>query len=330
MKCSKPIEGYFLKTRDNLVFEVKGVLHPDDRYIAYLRYVLKGDPKRPRATKLYSLSSRDTYLRKHHPQYLWDSEVLGRVVQSVPKEEVDTTLDPIQHLSALRASSDSVSILERKSTELTELLVERTGVNWDDIGLTGSQLIGVAKPDSDIDLVVYGDKPCRRLYSGIEDCFSTISGMKRYHAESLDRHLEFRWGGLVQHWPILRGIEEQKRLQGVFQDTEFFIRLVKHPDELDQSFGDLRFEHIGRNTLECVVADDCESIFTPCSYEVLSDSVPGLRNVVSYRGRFTEHVHIGENVSVSGRVERVVEVGTGKSHLRVIVGEDSGDFLLPC
>jgi predicted nucleotidyltransferase len=330
MKPSKPVEGYFIKTRDNLVFEVKGVLHPEDRYIAYLRYVLENDVNRPRATKLYSLSSRDSYLRRYHPEYLWESEALGRVLQSVPKEDVDVILDPVERLSSLRNTSDSASVLERKSVDLAEVLGGKTGVEWGDIGLTGSQLVGVAKPDSDIDLVIYGEGPCRKLHSGIEECFSVIPGMRRYDAESLDRHLAFRWGGLVQHWPVLRELEKHKRLQGVFQGTEFFIRLVKRLDELEMSFGDLRFEHIGRETLECVITDDSESIFTPCLYGVSSDSAPNLRNIVSYRGRFTEHVHVGENVTASGRIEKVLEVGTGSSHLQLVVGEDPTDYLLPC
>ena len=38
MTTISPIEGHFLVTEDGLIFEVKGVIHPEERIIAYLRY----------------------------------------------------------------------------------------------------------------------------------------------------------------------------------------------------------------------------------------------------------------------------------------------------
>ena len=35
----RPIEGYFIVTQNDHIFEIKGLLHPKDRLIAYLRYI---------------------------------------------------------------------------------------------------------------------------------------------------------------------------------------------------------------------------------------------------------------------------------------------------
>ncbi|MHA2396502.1 MAG: hypothetical protein ACXAC0_07350, partial [Candidatus Thorarchaeota archaeon] len=66
------VEGYFVITKDNLVFEIKGVIHPRNRVIAYLRYV----PTTGMASdsdigykKVYELTERETYLQNNYPSY---------------------------------------------------------------------------------------------------------------------------------------------------------------------------------------------------------------------------------------------------------------------
>jgi len=56
-------EGYFLTTKENLIFDVKGIAHPSDRIIAFVRYVpiefgLEDKPKRKTHSKLYALADR--------------------------------------------------------------------------------------------------------------------------------------------------------------------------------------------------------------------------------------------------------------------------------
>jgi predicted nucleotidyltransferase len=137
-----PIEGYFIKTTDGLVFEVKGVVHPKDRIIAYLRYVPSQDSKTG-FKKVYNLSEREIYLREKYPDYLWISESHGRVVQSVSRSKTSAILDPVDFLARLR-NSDDITPLEHGTITLVEKLVETIEIGWNDIGLTGSQLVGVA------------------------------------------------------------------------------------------------------------------------------------------------------------------------------------------
>lgn len=317
------IEGFFVKTVEDLVFEIKGVLHPKDRYIAYLRYV-PSDQLDGGFTKIYNLVDRQEFLSNRYPTYLWSSEVHGRVVQSVPHERVVQIFDPVEHLSLLRSGTKRMSALEEKSAEMAEILVKHTSITWTSIGLTGSLLVGNAREDSDIDLVVYGEHSGRSLYKRINRC----PVIERYTGSELERHVEFRWGKLGQDTDVLAEIEQQKRLQGTFNGSEYFIRLVKHPQESAYRFGDRRFDFVEHLVCECTIMDDQHSIFTPCVYDVESASQPSLRQIVSFRGRFTEHVHTGDRVNVRGRMERVTEK-QGRIYTRIVVGESPHDYLLP-
>jgi predicted nucleotidyltransferase len=323
-----PIEGYFVKTTDDLVFEVKGVVHPKNRIIAYLRYVPSSD-SRTGFRKVYNLSEREIYLREKYPDYLWTSESHGRTVQSVPKGKTSTILNPVDFLAQLR-NSDNITPLERETITLTEKLVETTEIRWNDIGLTGSQLVGVATEDSDIDLVVYGLKACRKFYSGLSTMIGNIPEIKRYSGQLLEDHVSFRWETHSLSRPLLLEVEKEKLLQGLIGRYHFFIRLVKTPSDLDYVYGDLSSQMMGYQKVSGKILSSHDSIFTPCEYQVeCDDSKVQLKKLVSYRGRFTEQVSAGDQFEAFGRLESVTDHRTGEQHMRLMLGERPEDYLIP-
>ena len=71
----QPLEGDFIESTDSLIFDVKGLLHPPDRVVAYVRYVphLHGERLREgqRYRKLYDLDERQSFLNKCFRDYLY-------------------------------------------------------------------------------------------------------------------------------------------------------------------------------------------------------------------------------------------------------------------
>jgi predicted nucleotidyltransferase len=319
------VEGYFIITTDGLIFEVKGIVHPRDRVIAYLRYV----PGNGGYRKVYALDEREDYLRSNYASYLWYSEAHGREVQSVPSSKIKSILNPVEHLGNLRNRTGIISSLEQASVDLAEKLVEATGIDWSDIGITGSQLLRIAKKDSDIDLAVFGLDACQRFYLELSRDIVSITGIERYTGTSLDKHVVFRWGAHTELSPILREIEENKVLQGLFKGYDFFVRLVKMPGDLDYVYGDVSFQMKGQQLVSGTVTDDSNSIFTPCEYLVESDVFPSLKRLVSYRGRFTEQVSKGTSFEAQGRLETVTDHKRGNQYLQLVMGELPTDYLIP-
>lgn len=326
------IEGYFVITIDGLVFEVKGIVHPRDRVIAYLRYVPTRNGVSDSDTgyrKVYALDERETYLQNKHPSYLWFSEPHGRVVQSVPNDRIKSILDPVDCLTNLRDRTDKVSNLEQASVNLAEKLVKSTGIEWSDIGITGSQLVGIARKDSDIDLIVYGSEACRKFYSKLSKNIASIVGVEQYAGFLLDEHVSFRWGAHENLKSILREIEQKKVLQGLFEGYHFFVRLVKTPDDFDCVYGDNSFQMRGQQLVSGKVIDNSDSIFTPCEYLVECDEFPNLRKLVSYRGRFTEQISKGMSFKALGRLEIVTGHKENDQYMQLVLGELPTDYLIP-
>lgn len=329
-----PVEGYFIVTKDNHIFEVKGIVHPKDRIIAYLRYAPSDSGERSsieglRYRKIYSLLEREEYLTQNYPKYLWFDQGHDRILQTVPLEEIDVILNPIDALNQLKDSGAHITPLQILSISIAEELVNRTDIEWKDIGLTGSQLVGLTSSESDIDLVVYGSRPGRLLYSTLSGNRTLIPGLSRYSGQSLYKHTEFRWGKQKKWIEVLRDIESRKVLQGLFKKRDFFIRVVKLPEESSFNYGDFTYMNLGEKTVSCVILDDVNSIFTPCEYIVECSDIPNLAKLVSFRGRFTEHVGKGMTVVARGRLESVINLQAREKHVQLVLGEKSSDYLLP-
>ncbi|MGQ4871561.1 MAG: hypothetical protein ACP6IT_06975, partial [Candidatus Thorarchaeota archaeon] len=121
-------EGQFIVTPDNLIFEVKGVVHPPDRVTAYLRYV--PDPRGDRRTergqrfrKIYDLDMREKYLYENAPQYLHYDPVVGRIMQSVPVDDVVRVLDPVERLTVLRENWSALGGVKKVAVDLANRIV---------------------------------------------------------------------------------------------------------------------------------------------------------------------------------------------------------------
>ncbi|MHA1480037.1 MAG: nucleotidyltransferase domain-containing protein [Candidatus Thorarchaeota archaeon] len=327
------VEGFFLVTKEDLIFEVKGNVHPEERVIAYLRYVpsetgdrIAGNGIRYR--KIYSLSEREAYLKENFPKYLWMDSVHGRILQSVRQSDIMFMLDPVNRLRQFRDRGVHLTPLQKASVQLANSFVEKFPLSWDSIGITGSQLSGLATLESDIDLVIYGEKEGLEFYKTFSEKFDKISGISRYSGKILDNHVAFRWGSISSKTK-LREIEAGKMLQGLYKNYEFFIRIVKKSHEAGYMYSDFEFENLGLRSVRCKIIDNSNSIFTPCEYGVKCEEFPILTKLLSYRGRFTEQVGKGMIVEARGRLESVSTREKKNRFLQLVMGEDPNDILIP-
>ncbi|MHA1210579.1 MAG: hypothetical protein ACTSRF_15340, partial [Candidatus Freyarchaeota archaeon] len=119
MKHSKPIiEGDFIEDKNNLIFDVKGLVHPPDRIIAYLRYYpdVRGDRTRingKKYTKVYSLKDREAYLSKNFPEYLYFDPVFGVKLEGVHRNQIAKVHSPVEKLQELLSAGPSNELQEK-------------------------------------------------------------------------------------------------------------------------------------------------------------------------------------------------------------------------
>ena len=123
-------EGDLIETKDNIVFDVKGLVHPPDRVVAFIRYVPDpmGSRERDgrRYSKFYNLSKRYALLKQKYPQYLVDDPVFNTLLCEVPIEDIKTHYQPAQGLQKLR-NRNNLDTAETAALRFMEIIKEHSG-----------------------------------------------------------------------------------------------------------------------------------------------------------------------------------------------------------
>ena len=332
-------EGDFIETHSKLIFDVKGLLHPPDRVIAFLRYFPSETGERirngMRYEKVYSLSDRFNFLSERYPSYIYFDRVLDSTMQGVPRGDIIHLYEPAQKLTELMNSSERLDDLEDDSTEFCKTIAESAGVPTDKLGLTGSILVSLHGPHSDIDVIVYGYKSCIAVYEALDSLYrDRNSRVKPYGENELKKLFKFRSADTLTKWHSFLATEKRRRLQGLFKNRDYFLRFIRDWDETNMKYGDVTYKSKGQTSISATVADDSEALFTPCVYRIENargangseTNETAIREVVSFRGRFCEVARNNERIAVKGKLELVTEK-SGNTYHRVIVGEQKDDFL---
>jgi predicted nucleotidyltransferase len=329
-------EGFAVETVEGLIFTVKGLVHPPDRVIAYLRYLpdSRGDRERDGTPyrRVYRFGEQQEILARY-PAYLIHDPVFGTPLQSVPKRFIRQVYDPRRRLATIRERGPADPV-EEHALGLADLLRETAGVPAGSLGVTGSVLVGLHKVDSDIDLVVYGEDAGRAVHQALRHLLDDPSGpLRRPNVEELETlHATHRPDTPLSLADFGR-LQNRKVNEGRFRGRECFIRFVKQPAEVEERYGDPRFEPSGPARVRARVTGDRDGIFTPCRYTVEAATflegtpVADLREIVSFRGRFSEQVRAGEWAVARGSLEQVIP-RSDPAHHRLVVGGQAGDYLM--
>jgi predicted nucleotidyltransferase len=186
----------YVETVEGLFFTVVGNVHPPGRVIAYLKYVPSPDGKWGRerrfrrALPYYTvpmLLDTISYLKQNHPQYVAFFEELGIEMSAVPLSMVSRHYRPEERLQEMaRGPRDE---LEDAALELAEAIADEAGIPIDDLGVTGSILVKIHQPFSDIDLVVYGRESALRAREALRELYRDprrgIEALPRQRLEDL-------------------------------------------------------------------------------------------------------------------------------------------------
>ncbi len=322
-----PRDGETLLTREGYIFYVFGYKHPGNRVFAFLKYIPSnlmsyfpirflrqkwklGKIELARPEKLYTAQNYQRFLgtfRGSFPQYLYFCPYLNKEVLSVPYESIDKVYLPSVCLQKL-FRRDMKDGLQEEAVELVSLLSNESQVPLEDFGIHGSVGLNMHSLYSDIDLVVYGSQNFRKL------------------ERTVDRLVE---EGMLKY-VFTKKIDSARKHRGRHKDRRFVYNAVRKSEEITAEYGRFRYMPIKNVTFSCMVVDDSENMFRPAIYqirdyqpddsasELTKDQVP--TKVLSMIGYYRNVARQGEGIKVSGTLERVENVETGKACYQVVVG----------
>lgn len=332
----------FIYTNDDLYFASTNYIHPKDRVISFLRYIPdpKGDRQKDgkRYRKVGSAEAYE-YLRKNHPDYLYQCDVTKVEMMGVPLDKVEKIIKPDKRLLELKDDFDNGR--EVKNSELIAKLMDVADffhyfadVPYDHMGISGSISPGLQKSDvSDLDYVVYGLDNHRRAIAA----FKKHRG-KEVYIEELDKHITVK-GITNDYWDFVynkrmsdesltkeefRWYENRKANRGTINGTLFDILATRDYDEIEGEWGDTIYEPLGTAQIECDIVSALGAFDNPSSYtienlEIVDGVDVPISEVVSFTHTYAGEVIDGEHAIAKGKVEKVITNGKDH-HYRLVVG----------
>lgn len=309
------LEGYYLKVGGD-IYAVKGVLHPPGKVIALPVYIREEGEKYRRVR---SLREALGYLEKNKTLYLEYLDFTGQRTPLIPLNDADEVYDPLEFGRADTEAGRYALMLKEMIESLTKIKV----------GVTGSILLGLDGPESDIDLIVYG------LHSG-EKFIDILRDLRRKDivkpVSTVDWLIKTRTDSLTSPEEWLK-LESRKTLTGVFKNRLYTCKIVPLPSEYWEDASQM-VKEIGRASIICRVIDPRFGKTTPNLYLVkVLEVINGDRlarnasQIMSMRSRFAELASGGDIVKVEGRLEEVNVLG--KKFHRIFIGNDERDKLIP-
>jgi uncharacterized protein len=322
-----PRDGETLLTKEGFIFYVFGYEHPDNRVFAFLKYIpsrfahhfpirfLKqkwklGDLELSRPEKLYTAQNYQKFvetLRSHFPHYLYCCPFRGKEVLSVPLDHIKHVYFPGKCLQRIFEKEEKDDI-QQETVELVSILSKESGVPVQDFGIHGSVGLDMHSEYSDIDLVVYGAENFTKLEAAVnrlaeEGVFSFVCTKKIDHA---------------------------RKHRGRYNDRRFVYNAVRKYEEIDAPHGKLKYTAIKNVSFSCTVVDGSQNMFRPAIYpikdyqpdeetsEIRKEQFPA--KVQSMIGYYRNVARTGDQIKVSGTLERVQNVDTGDFSFQVVVG----------
>ena len=332
----------FIYTTDGLFFASTNYVHPDDRFISFLRYIPDSNGDREKDGKKYRKVTSDeaySYLRENHPDYLYFCDVTNVEMMGVPKDKVAEIIKPEERLAELRDALNKGEKLKNpeimaKLMDVSDFFHYVAGVPYENLGISGSILPGLHKEDvSDIDFVIFGLENHRKAMKAFRenkgknvhidevDKDITVNGIvdefweKVYNKRMKDSSLtmdEFKW------------YENQHGNRGTINGTLFDILCTKNYDEISGKWGDTVYEPLGIAQIECDIVSalgalDNPSLYTIENLKILDGVEAPISEVVSFTHTYAGEVIDGEHVVAKGKVEKVISEGKKDSY-RLVVG----------
>jgi predicted nucleotidyltransferase len=327
-----PRDGDAIFTKEGFIFYTIGYVHPEERVIVFIKYIpkelqdcfdvpwlsfeweLEGIPL-VRPEKLYSPKIYNSFissLREIIPEAICFNPYIGKELVTVPKNHIKTVYVPQERLQFLLAKKDHDK-LEKKAIEIISMLSKESRVPIEDLGIHGSISLQMHNFQSDIDISVYGSENFRK----VKKAFHSLASKDEVSILEID---EFD--------PI-------RRNRGLYQDTRFVINATRKIEEINERFGQYKYEAIKSVEAICRVVNEKESMFRPSIYEVDKCESKQINmeeepcRVVSMIGQFRDFASVGEKIKVRGMLEKVENlIPPGKTEYRIVVGSGKGEEYL--
>ena len=281
----------FFMSKEGWIFAVADYCHPDGLH-SMLRYV--PDPAGERETDGKRYRKMDflpayEFLRRERPDWVRDLHVV-----------------PLSHVLRIYRPSEGLLDVAKRDPRVGKIagLLADAGVSWEQMGITGSMLVGLSSPSSDIDFVVYGpiwwkarDIVARAKAKGKIGDLDEPTWKKIYSK----RKPEISFEDFMRH-------ETRKGNRGMIEGTYFDLLFTREWNQIqNQPTG----KPAGERRIEARVTNADFAFDSPAIYRL---DHPEVKEIFCYSHTYAGQALPGETIEAKGVLEETAQ------GLRLVVG----------
>ncbi|HUK84921.1 MAG TPA: nucleotidyltransferase domain-containing protein [Candidatus Acidoferrum sp.] len=321
------MDGDTFVTKDGFILNTFGYEHPDDRVFAFLKYIPAkfkklfevemlertwkfGENQLFRAEKLYTAKNYKTFIeafRTNFPDYLYYDSFRNKELITAPLDRIEQVFVPKDRLVWLQ-NLPKRDKLQQMALDLIHLISKESNVPLDDFGVHGSIALNMHSPESDIDFVIYGTENFRLVEEAIIRLVNTAK----------------------LSYIIGNRLEAARKFQGKYCGKIFMYNATKKPEQVKEKYGAYHYIPLEAVRFLATVCDDTETMYRPAIYKISSykpqdnqseldlDKIP--IQVVSNIGCYRNIARIGNEIKVSGKLERVESTTSNEVFYQVVIG----------
>ena len=279
----------------NLFFSVVGYRN-ENGIKCFLRYA-PGKGERFRDGQEYRKLKHDEAV-EIGDKYFKKSEGIFRV----SKDDVDEVFKPEERLK---------EVMDREVKRVVNFF---EGMPREDMGVTGSRLIGLKGDDSDVDFIIYGKNWIRgreKIKTGIERGKISEPDDETWEFIYRKRKPPLSYGAFLAH-------ERRKFHRAFIGSTYFDLLYVRGYDELHKKIPEGVGEKLGKIRIVARLRDDRDVFDYPAFYPVEHSKIDA---VLSYTHTYAGQAFRGEIMEALGELEKI----DGKLYLIVGTKRETED-----
>ncbi len=300
----------YIKTREGLYFAVVSPVRESGRVLCGLRYVTTDEDQ----VKKLATGEANCYLQQNQPDYLFHSNRFDVDLHAVPESRIEQVIRAIDTPKRL-AEQGHLDVKQTQCLEIIQIFND-CGLETEQLGITGSIMLGFQTQASDIDLVIYSKTvfvQARQIISKLitdHAGFGLTDSMWRAAWSRRDCYLSY--ADYVWH-------EQRKRNKMNYHGTKVDLSCVEVPARLDLQQASRK---LGVETIETDITSDEFGFSCPAIYSTNHDTIA---EIWIYTATYIGQAFKGERVVARGSVE----IDVNGNH-RLLIGtsrEAGGEYL---